>query len=314
MGAGVVDAFVVKTDALGNLVFSKAFGGLKDENAHDIRQLQDGSFVLVVRTFSFSIGQDDILFLKLDPFGALQFAKTFGTTGSDGGFSIIQTLDWGYAVVGNLFLKIDWAGVLDFAKAFGGFEIIQTSDADFAIVDGITDIIIQKLDPEGNDCILRDVSVTTLTPYVIETSQNVAVQESNFVEQVPYFVTILQSPFSFDFCPLKLTVSVDINPGSYPNSINLKSKGVIPVAVLGYINFDVTQINTLTVRFGPAQAIDTDGRAVFEDVNQDGFIDAVFHFKTQDTGISNQDIKACLSGALLNNIEFLGCDSIRVVH
>jgi len=47
-------------------------------------------------------------------------------------------------------------------------------------------------------------------------------------------------------------------------------------------------------------------------VNQDGFIDAVFHFKTQDTGISNQDI--CLSGALLNNIEFLGCDSIRLVH
>lgn len=49
------------------------------------------------------------------------------------------------------------------------------------------------------------------------------------------------------FVPLRTVVAVDIKPGSCPNPLNTKSKGVLPVAVLGTANFDVTQIDPATV-------------------------------------------------------------------
>ena len=42
-------------------------------------------------------------------------------------------------------------------------------------------------------------------------------------------------------------ISIDINPGSCPNPLALKSKGVLPVAILGLDDFDVTQIDPATV-------------------------------------------------------------------
>ena len=40
-----------------------------------------------------------------------------------------------------------------------------------------------------------------------------------------------------------LQVPIDIKPGSCPNPINVKSKGVLPVAVVGNSSFDVTQVD-----------------------------------------------------------------------
>jgi hypothetical protein len=42
--------------------------------------------------------------------------------------------------------------------------------------------------------------------------------------------------------------SIDIKPGSCPNPLNVKKKGVLPVAILGLEDFDVTQIDPATVR------------------------------------------------------------------
>ena len=41
-----------------------------------------------------------------------------------------------------------------------------------------------------------------------------------------------------------VTVSIDITPGSYPNSINPKSKGQIPLAILATDTFDPTTVPT----------------------------------------------------------------------
>ena len=57
-------------------------------------------------------------------------------------------------------------------------------------------------------------------------------------------------------------VEVDIKPGSCPNPLNVKSKGVLPVAILSTENFDVHSIDTASIRLVGVAPI----RSSFEDV------------------------------------------------
>jgi hypothetical protein len=100
----------------------------------------------------------------------------------------------------------------------------------------------------------------------------------------------------------QVEVAIDIKPGSDPNSINLKSKGVISVAILGSDTFDVALVDVDTLVFGPDYALpahDLNDPLVYadhlQDVNGDGFMDLVCHFRTQETGILPSAISAMLT-------------------
>jgi hypothetical protein len=84
--------------------------------------------------------------------------------------------------------------------------------------------------------------------------------------------------FTFDYD----IVNVDIKPGSCENPYNVKGKGVLPVAILGSAEFDVTQIDPATVTLAGVPA----DQWAFEDVSMagvcdasgDGYLDLVLHF------------------------------------
>ena len=107
-------------------------------------------------------------------------------------------------------------------------------------------------------------------------------------------------------------VTIDIKPGSDPNAVNPKSKGVVPVAILGSVEFDATQVDFSTVLFGPDEASPVhDGHV--EDVNQDGHADFVVHFNVQETGIASCDTEATLTGETFGGQSITSTDSIRTV-
>lgn len=117
-------------------------------------------------------------------------------------------------------------------------------------------------------------------------------------------------------------VDIDIKPGSYPNSINVvKKKGVTPVAILGSASFDVTTVDVTTLAFGPcgaSPAHDLTDPLVYaehlQDVNLDGYVDLVSHYRTQDTGLSPGDTSATLIALLLDGVTLVGgTDSVRTV-
>ncbi len=75
-----------------------------------------------------------------------------------------------------------------------------------------------------------------------------------------------------------LSLNIDIKPGSDPNCFNSNNHGVIPIAILGSADFDVTIINPSTVQLD-GQEVRIKGKSgnsgSFEDVNDDGFTDLV---------------------------------------
>jgi hypothetical protein len=117
------------------------------------------------------------------------------------------------------------------------------------------------------------------------------------------------------------TVAIDIKPGSDPNSINPRSKGVIPVAILSTNtaeddapDFDATQVDALTVEFGPYGAVESHGQGHVEDVDGDGDPDMVFHFNTRETGIVCGDADATLTGESdAGDTLFTGTDTVKTV-
>jgi len=154
--------------------FCKAIGGKDYDWGESLIQTSDGGYAIAGYTNSFGAGDYDVYFVKLDAKGNLQWTKTIGQEGSEGGESLIQTADGGYAIAGytNSFgagetdvyvVKLDAHGNLQWTKTIGGPEIdlghslIQTADSGYAIVGktnsfgaGDYDVYVVKLDAKGN--------------------------------------------------------------------------------------------------------------------------------------------------------------------
>lgn len=123
---------------------------------------------------------------------------------------------------------------------------------------------------------------------------------------------LLSNALSWLCEPSVVAVTIDIKPGSFPNSINLKSKGNVPVAILSSPTFDATTIDQSTIVFAGTSPLPI-GQA-FQDVNGDRLLDIVLHFNTQHLNLQHSDTEACLSGKTLGGQDFGGCDSVHIVN
>ena len=114
-----------------------------------------------------------------------------------------------------------------------------------------------------------------------------------------------------------IPVAIDIKPGSFPNSVNLEGKGLIPVGVItgsqpaNLTTVDATTIIDATVEFAGAAIAHRRGHT--EDVNGDAWGDRVYHFRTQDTNLNGGDTSATLTAQLADGRFIEGTDSVRIV-
>ena len=118
---------------------------------------------------------------------------------------------------------------------------------------------------------------------------------------------------AFSASVFSLQVAIDVKPDSFPNLINPRSEGVIAVAILTTNDFDATTVDPLSVKFGPNEAVAALNTGHTEDVNGDGRLDLVLHFKIPDTGIACGNTVVILTGTTLNGQLFSGADSIQTV-
>jgi hypothetical protein len=114
-----------------------------------------------------------------------------------------------------------------------------------------------------------------------------------------------------DPVPSVVTVNIDINPGSDPNTINPRSRGRIPVAILTTDSFDATSVDPTTALFGATGTEAAPVHFALEDVDADGNTDMILHFNTKATGIQCGVTSASLTGKTFDGQMIQGSDSIR---
>ena len=118
------------------------------------------------------------------------------------------------------------------------------------------------------------------------------------------------------FADVTVNIDIDIKPGSEPNSINNNGKGVIPVAILGSVDFNVSQINASTVALEGCgiKEVGKKGKLLvhYEDVNGDLIEDLVVQIVDVEDAFYGLT-SATLTGELIDGTPITGTDSIRIV-
>ncbi|HEX6202680.1 MAG TPA: hypothetical protein VF100_06740 [Thermoanaerobaculia bacterium] len=113
--------------------------------------------------------------------------------------------------------------------------------------------------------------------------------------------------------PAVAEVVIDVKPQGFPNPVNPRSRGLIPVAVLTTESFDAATVDPATARFGPAAAPPAHPGGHLEDVDGDGDLDLLLHFRTPATGIQCGDTTATLTAETFGGDAVSGSDSLVTV-
>ena len=212
-----------------------------------------------------------------------------------------------------------------FSKAFN-FPGTPTGGTIFVAVDDFAEVLVNNMSV-GTTGSLTDSSLAgsaqsslamfNIGPFLIPGTNIITIRVANGLFGCgpgPYSCNPAGVVFggSFQFQPFA-QVGIDIKPGSFPNSINPRSNGVIPVAILTTDTFDATTVDIMNLRFGPNGAVEAHGRGHIEDVDGDGDLELVLHFRTQDTGIVCGATSATLTGNTFTGHAISGSDSVNTV-
>ncbi|MGD9401471.1 MAG: FlgD immunoglobulin-like domain containing protein [bacterium] len=172
-GPDNVNVYAVKTDAAGDTIWTRTYGGSGEDYAYDVRETGDGGFVIAGYTSSFGAGVEDAYILKVDSGGDTLWTRTYGGAKLDEARGVCVTSD-GYIVVTGMtdsfaddihdmfVLKLEddgdtvWTRVIDDADYNWGQSVCELGDGNYAICGSRADqtsnlqMWVLKMDPGGS--------------------------------------------------------------------------------------------------------------------------------------------------------------------
>lgn len=192
-GAGGEDVYLLRTNANGDTLWTKTYGGVNNDNGSAIQQTFDGGYIITGVTYSFGAGDADVWLLKTDSLGDTLWTKTYGGEDWDEAISVQQTSDGGYFIVGRTYvwevgdhdiyvIKTNangdtlWTGTYGGTHTEFGYSGQQTTDGGYIIV-GWTNSF------GASD---RDI-------YLVKTVQDMIGVEENQIEHPQAEVPILET-------------------------------------------------------------------------------------------------------------------------
>ena len=153
-------------------LWTRTYGGSDADIGWSIHETADSGYIIAGGTTSFGAGESDVYLIKTDRNGDTIWTKTYGGTGYDAAYSVQQTIDGGYIVVGYTYsfgagesdvyiIKTDNKGDTVWTKTYGtirldfGRFVQQTNDHGYIIVGikdtvGGSDVFLLKLNANGD--------------------------------------------------------------------------------------------------------------------------------------------------------------------
>lgn len=153
-GAGDSDMWLVKITSTGITEWNTTFGGAEYDSANALIQTADGGYVLAGETGWYGASSHEIfreiLLLKTDSTGAVEWNRTYGGHDYFLVYSLVQTTDRGFALAGDTWsdepkddymqlMKTDSTGAVEWTTTYGGprkasaSSLVQTADGGFAL-------------------------------------------------------------------------------------------------------------------------------------------------------------------------------------
>jgi hypothetical protein len=198
------DAFLIKVDAQGNLLWSKRYQLSMNELAWDVLLLPGGDLLVSGDTNSEGAGMNDIYVMRLTSSGDVVWANTYGGFSNEHGIRLVHMKNDTYAVVGAtssfgaggldyLALIIGAEnGSLKYGTAFGGVNreiahgVVRTADFGLMLVgesrtfgDGLVNAFAVKVNQDGscacNNAFSGDFE-THAQEFVVEDAEFAAMQ------------------------------------------------------------------------------------------------------------------------------------------
>jgi hypothetical protein len=144
------DVYLVRTDSLGDTMWTRTYGGARNDYGSSVQQAEDGGYIVAGYTYSYGAGDRDAYLIKTDAYGDTLWTRTYGGTDADGANSVRSTSDGGHIVAGySASLGGDFQAYLIRTDPEGLIGIAQTPSADVRTRNAWPTIVRGVLHPSG---------------------------------------------------------------------------------------------------------------------------------------------------------------------
>jgi len=232
-GVNGTDAYLIKTNATGDTLWTKTYGGTGSEVIYNVNQAHDGGYIFTGYTNSFGAGNNDVYVVKTNALGDTLWTRAFGGINNDLGQSVVEASDKGYLIAG-------------YTNSFGS---------------GNNDVLLIKTDSLGNSSCnqFNTSSIISSTPTKVGQtvtgkifitlnmgSLNPTSKRGGLIKNA----CALNEIQSFEKQNFSLNVFPNPNSGVFTLSLNEKYFGKIKIninTILGETIYNATQENNTVV-------------------------------------------------------------------
>lgn len=247
-GNGQYDMYLVKIDPLGNQLWQRTYGGNDIDYGLDVKQTNDGGFILAGSCRSFTPPMNDMYLVKTDASGYAEWTQHYGYSNLEEAKAVVQTVDDGFLAVGRCMtydsheqiymVKTDALGNQQWDLLYGGtdldcaFDIIPNVAGNYVLTCATVsyqyqsrEILLMVINDDG------DIIGNWLFDYgTYEGGQSIL--ESDYGEYVIAGYVTFQDENRFDVLAMKIEplftgildddeiIPADLSLQNYPNPFN----------------------------------------------------------------------------------------------